>query len=547
MRGPRAILEVAADLGLPPAELRPYGREVAKVPVALVRALADRPRRGKLVLVSAMTPTKHGEGKTLTAVGTTMALRAAGHRAVACLRQPSLGPVFGIKGGATGGGKATVEPSARINLGLTGDIDAVAAAHNLLAALVDNHVYFGNSLGIDPATVSWPRTLDVNDRALRDLTYGRAGDPRQPERHARFVIAAASEVMAVLGLARDYADLKARLGRILLARRRDGSPVRAQDLRAAGALAVLLRDALEPNLLQTSDGTPAIVHGGPFGNIAHGTCSRLAIELGLASADLVVVEAGFATELGAEKFVDLVAPTIGVEVSAAIVVATVQALRRQGGVEDDRLGAPDLDATGRGLENLAQHLDNVSAYGVPPVVALNRFPGDSDGELERVRRFCRDRSVPCAVSTPYTDGAAGARELAELVVEAVGRGATARPVYPAGASMEEKLTTVVTRLYGGSPPTIAPGAAAELERLVELGEGGGPICVAKTPLSLSDDPKRLGRPRDFTPTLRRVSRSAGAGFTVAYLGDIETLPGLPRHPLAEEMDVTDDGRIVGVQ
>ncbi len=542
----RTIAEIAAEVGVREGGLRPYGGSIGKVSVSTIRELADRQPRGKLVLVTGVTPTSHGEGKTVTAIGTAMALRRAGHRAVVCLRQPSLGPVFGIKGGAAGGGQATVEPSDQINLGLTGDIHAVAAAHNLLSALLDNHLYHGNELGIDPQSVRWPRTVDMEDRSLRHIVTGTGGGRRETPRESSFVIAAASEVMAVLGLARDYADLKQRLGRILLGVRADGQAARANDLRAAGAMAALLRDALEPNLLQARDGTPALVHGGPFGNIAHGTCSRLSIELGLAVADYCVVEAGFATELGAEKFVDIVSRVAGFEVATSVLVATVRSLRHHGGVPEELADRANPVAVERGLDNLAQHVENLRTLGIEPVVSLNRFPGDTEEETERLRRFCLDRQVPFAVSSAFTDGAAGAEELAGRVVESAARGTRSRPVYPADLPIEQVLDLLVTRFYGGLGITVAPEARSQLEELDRIGETAGPVCVAKTALSLSDDPARIGRPKGFVSTLRRVSRSAGAGFTVAYLGEIETLPGLPRRPLAERIDLTADGTIVGL-
>ncbi len=545
--GLRPGVEVAADLGLSASEVVPYGPSVVKVPVACVRARAAGARRGKLVLVTAMTPTRFGEGKTVTSIGVGMGLRRLGQRAVVCLRQPSLGPVFGVKGGAAGGGRATVEPQETVNLGLTGDLDAVAAAHNLIAAMLDNHVFHGNALGVDPASIVWPRTLDVEDRLLRRVQLGAAGDPRAPARTDRFVIAAASEVMAVLGLARDYADLKERLGRMLLALRTDGRPVRVNDVGASGAAAALLRNALSPNLAQTSDGTPVLVHGGPFANIAHGTCSRLAIELALATGDYAVVEAGFATDLGAEKFVDLLGPITGLEANAAVLVATIRGLRYHGGVADADIGRPDRGAVERGLENLAQHLENLRTLGLPTVVAANRFPGDSAEEREALERFCAAAGVPLATSTVFDDGAAGAEALAQRTMELCARGQRARPLYAPGTPLERAMEAIVTRLYGGNGVALAPEAAAQLARLRALGEADGPVCMAKTPNSLSDDPKARGRPRGFVPTVRRFSRSAGAGFTVAFLGEVETMPGLPTHPLAEQVDLTADGRVTGLR
>ena len=389
----RNLNELAGALGLGPNDFHPAGPRVAKVPVSVVRARAAKKSTGKLILITGMTPTRHGEGKTVTAIGLADGFSRLKRSAVVCLRQPSLGPIFGVKGGATGGGRSTVEPSAEINLGFTGDIYAVASAHNLLSALVDNHIFHGNSLKVDPNRILWPRTLDMEDRALRHITVGKGHDPRFVEHESSFVITAASEIMVILALARDYTDLKARLGRVIAALTTDGKAVRASDLNGSGAMAALLRDALEPNLVQTAEGTPALVHAGPFGNLAHGTCSRLSIELGLATCEYTIVEAGFATELGAEKFVDIVAPTLGRNVDAAVLVATQRGLRYQGGASDEESGRPNRAALERGLENLAQHLDNLDTYGVPSVVALNRFPGDSAEETQLVQRFCKTRHV----------------------------------------------------------------------------------------------------------------------------------------------------------
>lgn len=541
-----SLVETARELGLDPAELRPYGDSVGKVPVAAVRARTERPRRGRLVLVTAATPTHHGEGKTVTAIATAMAIRRLGSRAVVCLRQPSLGPVFGVKGGATGGGKATVEPQELINLGLTGDLHAVQAAHNLLSALIDNHLFHGNELNIDPATLLWPRTLDVEDRALRRFSVGPGGNPGVNAHPANFVIAAASEATAIVALSRDYEDLSRRLGRILVGRAASGQAIRATDLRAAGAMAALLRDSLEPNLLAVRDGTPAIVHGGPFGNIAHGTASLMGIQLGLATSDYCVVEAGFATELGAEKFVDIVCPAGGFAVDAAVLVASIRGLRHQGGLPESELEHADVAAVASGLENLGAHLDNLEAMNIEGVVAINRFPGDTDEEIRSVQRFCAERGVPVELSTGFTDGASGCRLVAERVMETAARGRRSRPIYSEDLSVLDKVRTIVTRLYGADGLELGPGVAESAEALAALGESAGPVCVAKTALSLSDDPKRRGRPRGYTPTLRRLARSAGAGFTVAYLGDIETMPGLPRHPLAEQIELRSDGTIIGL-
>ncbi|HYB62980.1 MAG TPA: formate--tetrahydrofolate ligase [Thermoplasmata archaeon] len=540
----RTLDELARLLKLGPDEVAPAGPGSGKVSVAAVRSRAGRARRGRLVLVTAMTPTRHGEGKTVTTIGLADGLARLGSSSVACLRQPSLGPVFGIKGGATGGGRATVEPATEINFGFTGDIHAVAAAHDLLAALADNHVYHGNGLGIDPARYLWNRTMDVEDRALRHLTVGQ-GIAKQVAYPSSFMITAASEAMAILALARDYPDLKARLNRILVGYRRDGAPIRAADLQAGGAMAALLRHALEPNLVQTASGTPAIVHAGPFGNLAHGTCSRLAIELGLATSDYAVVEAGFATELGAEKFVDIVTPVLGVDVDAAVLVVTQRGLRVQGGASDEESSRPALPALERGLANLEQHLENLSALGAPTTVAINRFPGDSPEEGTRVREFCRTKGVEAIESRGFEEGGPGVEELARAVQRSAALGRHTRPLYPAGTPLVQQIQTIATRLYGADGADEAPEAADARAGLDRIGETAGPVCMAKTPLSLSDDAKRLNRPRGYRVTVHRYSRAAGAGFTVAYLGAIETMPGLPAHPASEEIDLSPDGRILG--
>ncbi len=542
----RTVDDLAGALGLGKDEVAPAGPSVGKVAVRAVRGRASGPRRGKLVLVSAMTPTRHGEGKTVTTIGLADGLRRRGVSAVACLRQPSLGPVFGVKGGATGGGRATVEPSTEINFGFTGDIHAVAAAHNLLAALADNHVYHGNALGIDPTRYLWNRTLDAEDRALRRIVVGD-GVPKQVAYPSAFVIAAASEVMAILALAGGYEELRSRLDRILVGLARDGRPIRASDLQAGGAMAALLRHALEPNLVQTAEGTPALVHAGPFGNLAHGTCSRLAIQLALATSDYAVVEAGFATELGAEKFVDIVTPTLGVDVDAAVLVVTQRGLRVQGGASDEESGRPAPAALERGLANLEQHLDNLAALGAATTVALNRFPGDSAEEAERVRAFCREKGVEAVDSRGFEQGAAGTVELAAAVERSAALGKRTRPLYAPGTPLSRQIELIATRLYGADAADERPEAQEGRARLEAIGEVDGPVCMAKTPLSLSDDPKKLNRPRGFRVSVHRYARAAGAGFTVAFLGSIEAMPGLPAHPASETIAIGPDGEITGAR
>lgn len=542
----QTLSDLASALGLRPSEYHPAGRWTGKVAVSAVRDRATKRSGGKLVLVTGMTPTRHGEGKTVTAIGLADGLARLRHSAVPCLRQPSLGPIFGVKGGATGGGKSTVEPSLEINLGFTGDIYSVAAAHNLLSALIDNHLFHGNSLKVDPSRILWPRTVDMEDRALRHIIVGQGHDPRFVTHDSSFVITAASEVMVILALARDYTDLKNRLGRVIAALTTEGTAVRASDLIAEGAMAALLRDALEPNVVQTAEGNPALVHAGPFGNLAHGTCSRLSIELGLATSEYCVVEAGFATELGGEKFIDIVTPSLGRSVDAAVLVATQRGLRYQGGASDEESVLPNREALERGLDNLAQHLDNVAAFGVPAVVALNRFPGDTAEETRLVQQFCRTRDVEVVEARGFTDGGKGMVNLARAVVAAAGLGRKSKPINPPGTAVFDQLETIATRLYGASHVNRTPDAIDDLELLKRLNETDGPICVAKTPLSLSDNPHVLGRPRDFNVTVDRLSRSAGAGFTVAYLGTIETMPGLPTRPSAEEIDLSPGGEVLGV-
>ncbi|HLM70987.1 MAG TPA: formate--tetrahydrofolate ligase [Thermoplasmata archaeon] len=542
----RNLNELASALGLGPNDYHAAGPWAGKVPVSVVRERAAKKSSGKLILITGMTPTKHGEGKTVTAIGLADGFSRLHRSAVACLRQPSLGPIFGVKGGATGGGRSTVEPSTEINLGFTGDIYAVASAHNLLSALIENHIFHGNSLQVDPNRILWPRTLDMEDRALRHITVGKGHDPRFVVHDSSFVITAASEIMVILALSRDYADLKARLGRIVAALSTDGNAVRASDLHGAGAMAALLRDALEPNLVQTAEGTPALVHAGPFGNLAHGTCSRLSIELGLATSEYCIVEAGFATELGGEKFVDIVTPTLGRNVDAAVLVATQRGLRYQGGATDEESGRPNRAALERGLENLAQHLDNIETFGVPAVVALNRFPGDTPEETQVVKRFGKSRHVEVVEARGFAEGGKGTVELARAVEAAAALGRQSRPLNPPRTPIFEQIESIATRLYGASHVNRTPEAIADLELLTRIGEIEGPVCIAKTPLSLSDNPHVLGRPRDFNVTVDRLTRSAGAGFTVAYLGTIETMPGLPTRPSAEEIDLTPEGQVVGV-
>ncbi len=536
--GLRPIEGIARDLGLPADAWSPYGRWIAKIDAGRVPANGSR-ALGKIVLVTGMTPTGGGVGKTVTTLSLASALHRLGRRAIACLRQPSLGPVFGIKGGGAGGGRATVEPSSEVNLGLTGDLDAVTNAHNLLASLVDNHLHHGNPLGLDTESIDWPRALDLEDRALRQIEIGQ-GPGNGPARRSSFLITPASEVTAILGLVRSPSELRERLDRIEVGRDRAGTFVTAGDLGAGGAMAALLRHAVRPNLLQTPEGTPVLVHGGPFGNLSYGTTTVASIEIARRLADVVVVEAGFATDLGAEKFVDLFAPPGDLEPSAAVLVASLPGLRAHAaGTADPRDLAP-------GLENLDQHVANLRAFGLAPVVALNRFPDDRAAELASVRSRLAEASVRLEESAGFARGSAGSLELARAVVAALGEGRIARPIYRPRQPLRTKLETVVRQLYGGDGVDLDPTAEEQLTS-GELPEADlVPVCLAKTPLSLSDDPKRLGRPRGFRVRVRRFVRAAGAGYLVALLGDIQTMPGLPRAPRALRIATDASGRPEGV-
>ena len=547
----RPIAEVAAELGIPTEVLVPYGRHVAKVDLGWIAGLEGRPR-GRLVLVTAITPTPAGEGKTTTTIGLGDALRRLGLRTAICLREPSLGPCFGAKGGATGGGRAQVVPRERINLHFTGDFHAVGAAHNLLAAIVDNHLHWGNELGLDPRQILWRRVLDVNDRALRSIVTGLGGPAHGVPRETGFDITPASEVMAILCLAHDAADLEARLGRIVVGLDRAGRPVTAAELEAAGAMAVLLADALAPNLVQTLEGTPAFVHGGPFANIAHGCNSALATRTALATAEWVITEAGFGADLGAEKFCDIKCRIAGLAPDAAVLVATVRALRHHGGVGKDDLTRPDPEAVARGLANLERHVCNLRKLGLPTIVALNRFPGDSEEELALVERFCRDRlGVEAVRCSHFAEGGAGALDLARRV-RALVEGARAeggpafRPLYPDEAPLWEKVRTVATELYGAADIAADRFVQDRFAELEAQGFGHLPVCIAKTPYSFSADPSERGAPSRHVLPIREVRLAAGAGFVVPICGEITTMPGLPRRPVAASIRLDREGRIEGL-
>ena len=543
----RPISEVAADLGLMASDVEPFGSYKAKVKLhALERRHADPD--GALVLVTAITPTPAGEGKTTTTVGLGDAFRRLGKRSVVAIREPSLGPCFGLKGGAAGGGHAQVVPMEDINLHFTGDLHAVTAAHNLLAAVIDNHLFHGNGHGLDPRRILWKRVLDMNDRALRSTVIGLGGPFSGVPRESGFEITVASEIMAILCLASDLHDLRSRLARIVVGDSADGRYVTAGDLKAAGALTVLLKDAIKPNLVQTLEGTPAFVHGGPFGNIAHGCNSLVATRLGLKYADIVVTEAGFGTDLGAEKFFDIKCRIGKLAPVAAVIVATVRALKMHGGVDKRDLGAENLCAVRRGLENLDKHIENVKQFGIPPVVALNHFSKDSDAEVAAVVDHCRESDVSARVSRVWERGGAGGVEVAQAVLDAMtGPGAGRfQHLYPDDMSLELKVDVIARAMYGADGVNLLPGVMAKLARFEALGYRHLPICVAKTQSSLSDDPKRIGRPHGFQVVVRDTKLAAGAGFVVAYAGDIMTMPGLPKEPSAETIDIDADGNTVGL-
>lgn len=532
------IAEIASRLGLAEDLLEPYGRFTAKI---RLEALARAPeRRGKLILITAITPTTSGEGKTVTTIGLTQGLVKRGHRAVAALREPSLGPVFGQKGGATGGGRASLAPLDKINLHFNGDFHAITAAHNLLAALIDTHLHFGNALGFDQKEILWPRAMDMNDRALRQIATGLGGRGNGPARETGFVITAASEIMAILALADSRADLRRRLGEIVIGLSTSGEPIRAADLKAVGPMMVLLNDALLPNLVQTSEGAPAIVHCGPFANIAHGTSSVLAQRIGLHYADYVVNETGFAADLGAEKFFDLVMPMCGHVPSVAVVIVTLKALRAQGG---DAAGPVEA-----GLPNLRRHLENLKRWGVSAVVALNRFPTDTDDDLAAVRAFCATLDVPAALSEGYARGGEGMVDLADAVVAAAAEADPARvhPLYALDAPLDVKVQHIATQVYGAEKVVLKPAARARFQQFEKLGYGRLPVCIAKTQYSFSDDPKLLGAPSGWTLTISEATLSAGAGFVVAIAGSMMLMPGLGKTPQAEKLDVDADGRVIGM-
>ena len=540
------ITEIAEAAGLDAGDLELYGKYKAKLSAEVWEKLSAK-KDGKLVLVTAINPTPAGEGKTTTTVGLGQAMARAGRNAVIALREPSLGPVFGIKGGAAGGGYAQVVPMEDINLHFTGDMHAITAANNLLCAMLDNHLQQGNALGIDPRRVIFTRVLDMNDRALRNITIGLGGKANGVPREDHFMITVASEVMAILCLADGLDDLKRRFGDILVAYTYAGEPVYARDLKAEGAMAALMRDAIKPNLVQTLEGTPCLMHGGPFANIAHGCNSVQATRLALKMADIAITEAGFGADLGAEKFMDIKCRKAGLAPDCVVLVATVRALKYNGGVAKADLNAPNVDALAKGICNLDAHLDNIAKFGVPCVVAINAFPTDTVEEMEYIRAHCAARGVRVALSEVFAKGGEGGRALADEVLAVLEEGkADFRVLYPDDMPLAEKIETIARQIYGAEDVNILPAAAKELENITKMGYGGLPVCMAKTQYSLSDDQHLLGRPQGFTITVRAARLAAGAGFVVCETGAIMTMPGLPRIPAAEGIDVDEHGKITGL-
>ena len=542
---PLHITKVAAKLGISDDDLELYGKYKAKISPSVIKNLKDKPN-GKLILVTAITPTPAGEGKTTTSVGLTDGLNAIGKNACVALREPSLGPSFGLKGGAAGGGYAQVIPMEDINLHFTGDLHAITTAHNLCAAMLDNHIQQGNELGIDPRRIVFRRAMDLNERALRNIVIGLGGTANGVPRESGFDITVASEVMAIFCLASDLMDLKARLGRMVLAYTYDNKPVTVDDIHAAGSMAVLLKDAIKPNLAQTLEGSPAFIHGGPFANIAHGCNSVQATRLGLKCADYLVTEAGFGADLGAEKFLDIKCRMAGLKPDAVVVVATVRALKMHGGLSKKELAREDLDALEAGIPNLIKHIENIKKYGLPVVVAINKFPADTNAELALVAQKCEELGAEFALSEVWEKGGKGGIELAQKVVAACEKPSTFRFIYDADMTPKEKMNAIAREIYGADGVDFTLQAEKDLERIHELGKDNLLVCMAKTQYSLSDDPAKIGRPEGFRITVREVRLSAGAGFLVAITGSIMTMPGLPKKPAALNIDVDADGKITGL-
>ncbi len=542
----RPIDEIGALLDIPAEALDFYGTQKAKLSSKFLDRL-DGQTDGKLILVTAMTPTRYGEGKTTTSIGLADGLSRIGERAVVCLREPSLGPVFGMKGGGTGGGKSTIEPSDDINLHFTGDLHAVTAAHNLLAAMIDNHIYWENGTGLDSRRVSWPRVLDMNDRALRQVALSLGGVSNGFAREGGFDITAASEVMAILCLAEGLDDFTQRLSRIVVGRTRQREMVTAGDIDAAGAMAVLLKDAVRPNLVQTAGGTPALVHGGPFANIAHGCSSVAATRAGLKLADFVVTEAGFGADLGAEKFIDIKCRLAGLRPSAAVIVATIRALKSHGGVGLEDIENENVDAVAAGFANLGRHAENMRNFGLPVIVTLNRFAPDGDAEVAKLAELCAADGIRFEESNHFADGGAGAEGLARAVVEmTAGEPAEPKFTYDLDAPIAEKIGAIARKVYRSDGIELSSAAAARIRDLEAAGWGNVPVCIAKTQFSFSTDPKALGAPVNFPFPVREIRLSAGAGFIVAVCGDMMTMPGLPREPAANAISIGSDGEIVGM-
>ena len=540
----RPIAEIAKGLGIAEEHIEPYGRYKAKLtPAALAGAHG---KQGKLILVTAINPTPAGEGKTTTSVGLADALHKQGKKTVVALREPSLGPCFGMKGGAAGGGYAQVVPMEDINLHFTGDFHAITTAHNLLAALIDNHIFQGNALDLDVNRIVWKRVLDINDRTLRHVVTGLGGRVHGVPRESGFDITVASEMMAILCLADGLADMKRRLGRILIGWTRSGRPVHADELGATGALTLLFKDAIKPNLVQTIEGTPALIHGGPFANIAHGCSSVMGTKYALKCADYVVTEAGFGADLGAEKFFDIKCRLAGLKPDAVVIVATVRALKMNGGVPKDALGTENLDALKKGAANLEKHIENIGKFGVPAVVAVNVFPTDTEAELLLLEDLCARLGAKCARSEVWAKGGAGGLALADAVEDALGRTADFHPIYDAKKSIAEKIEIIAREIYGADGVDFTPEAQKQMAEMETLGMTETPVCMAKTQYSLSDNPALLGRPAGFRITVRELRASCGAGFVVALTGNILTMPGLPKVPAAMGMDITEDGVITGL-
>ncbi len=539
------IHKIAEKVGLKPEDLELYGDYKAKVKMDVIKRLEDAPD-ARLVLVTAITPTPAGEGKSTTSVGLGEALNKMGKKTMIALREPSLGPCFGIKGGAAGGGYSQVMPMEDINLHFTGDLHAIGTAHNLLAAALDNHIKQGNPLGIDPTRISYKRVVDMNDRALRDIVIALGGPANGMPREDGFMITVASEVMAILCLASDLEDLKERLGNIVVGETFDRKPVTARDLNVQGSMAALLKDALKPNLVQTLENNPAFVHGGPFANIAHGCNSLMATKLSLKLSDITITEAGFGADLGAEKFLDIKCRFGDLNPEAVVLVATARALKMHGGVNKKELEEENLEALGQGIENLEKHIENMQSFGLPLVVAINRFPHDTEAELELIRERCEKMGVEVALSEVWARGGEGGMELAEAVLRALDEESDFKFLYDTDMPIKEKLETIATKIYGADGVNINNSLSRKIKRLEDQGYGNMPICVAKTQNSLSDDPTLIGRPRNYSVTLQDINLSAGAGFLVALMGSIMTMPGLPRRPAAEGIDVDKDGKISGL-